>query len=522
MPHFPPGIFSNFAPTPVASSVNILLLDALNTPMQDQMYVRNQLLNYVQHEPAGTRVAIFGLGSRLRMLQGFTSDPEVLKAAVLRQNGQASPLLTDNVGGGASQTDVNQASNLGLGLPPDVEANLQLLASQITTAQVSNRVTITLEAMNELGRYLANIPGRKNLIWFSGSFPLDLLPAGSGSSAFSTDPFSTLTSFEIEYRETTNLLARSQVAVYPVDARGIQVSPVFSVANSQSKFQQDDRQFAANLAQEHQTMERMAEDTGGHAFINTNALDKAVAQAITLGSNYYTLAYTPSDSRWNGNFRKIQVKLADKSLKLSYRHGYFADDPNSPRSAFIAGAAPNGASAPNPLQGAMEHGAPAPTEILFKVRVVPASSEAEDEIVKGNRANLIKMKGPFRRYSIDFGAVPGNLLYPADEKGNRQLSVEFVAVLYTPDGTLVNTVAESAHASLTPAGFAALQKSSISTHQEISVPARGDFYLRLAIRDLNSGRIGATEIPIAAVRNLPPLPAAAAAQPARAAPGAPK
>jgi hypothetical protein len=281
----------------------------------------------------------------------------------------------------------------------------------------------------------------------------------------------------------------------------------FGVADSQSNnvsvahFSQQDNQFAINTAQEHQTMERMAEDTGGHAFINTNGLDQAVAQAIT---------------EWKGNFRKIQVKLDDKGYKLSYRRGYFADDPNSPRSAFLNGSAPNGAPGPNPMQAAMQHGAPAPSEILFKVRVIPASSDTEDKIVDGNKANLIKMKGPFRRYSIDFGAVPGKLLYVAADNGTRKLAVEFVTLVYTPDGTLINSVVDSARATLTPAGFATLQRASVPTHQEVSVPAHGDFFLRLGIRDLNSGHIGATEIPLTAVKDLPPLAQPTAATPSPA------
>src|SRR5580704_6188517 len=82
VPRMPPGVFTNYSPLPLSGTVNVLLLDALNTPMQDQAYVRDQLRKYLKNASPGARVAIFGLTSRLILLQGFTSDPELLKTAI--------------------------------------------------------------------------------------------------------------------------------------------------------------------------------------------------------------------------------------------------------------------------------------------------------------------------------------------------------------------------------------------------------------------------------------------------------
>ena len=83
--------------------MNVLLLDYLNTPLTYQPYARKQLLEYLSKAPAGTRIAIFALTDRLIMLQGFTSDMDVLKNALLSKKGapQASDILTDPVNGGA-------------------------------------------------------------------------------------------------------------------------------------------------------------------------------------------------------------------------------------------------------------------------------------------------------------------------------------------------------------------------------------------------------------------------------------
>ncbi len=80
------------------------------------------------------------------------------------------------------------------------------------------RARYTLDAHNLLARDLSNLPGRKNLIWFSGSFPISILPDPSLK-----DPFAVMASSEDEFKETVDLLVLSQVAVYPIDARGLMV-----------------------------------------------------------------------------------------------------------------------------------------------------------------------------------------------------------------------------------------------------------------------------------------------------------
>ena len=167
-------------------------------------------------------------------------------------------------------------------------------------------------------------------------------------------------------RKTDNLLTRAQVAVYPVDARGVFNNPSRSVLsndpsgqggssstvtppslisrddqsakNQKTNTQNADSQMALlqQVAQENETMQAMAEDTGGHAFINSNNLAESVSAAIENGSNYYTLTYTPTNLRWDGRFRAIKVKVAQPGVKLAYREGYYADDPYD-RNKVIAG-----------------------------------------------------------------------------------------------------------------------------------------------------------------------------------------
>lgn len=297
MPMLPPGVFTNYTIVPPGSAVNVLLLDALNTPMIDQAYVRYQLKQYLNHAQPGVRIAIFSLTTRLDLLQGFTSDPEVLKAFINNKLPNASPLLEDQVGnGGEQETLADKLSRFGNATTQqsDLIAKIRQLEAEQQSFKIQLRTHYTLDAMNQLARYLSGIPGRKNLIWFSGSFPLNIMPDGD-----LTDPFAVMGSSEEEFRETTNLLTLSQVAVYPVDARGLTTSPVFNAATSGEKYSkrpsswvQDQEKFLQQTAEEHMTMDQMAQATGGHAFYNTNGLSQAVAKAIDSGSTT-----TPSPTR---------------------------------------------------------------------------------------------------------------------------------------------------------------------------------------------------------------------------------
>ena len=389
LPPMPPGTFTDYTPVPPGGTLNILLLDALNTPTKDQSYVRDQLQQYVKNAPAGTRIAIFGLANRLILLQGFTSDPQTLKDAVDHKLiPRGSDLLDDPSGSGVDQIQGSDLIQTAGPVPTPAEAglvqqaaNLQQFEAESAALETQLRIQYTLDAFNTLGHYLAAFPGRKNLIWFSASFPINILPDPSLSNGFSVVNLN-----QNEYKETVNLLSKAQVALYPIDARGLVAPPMYSAAASGRNYARNPGGFAAannkfntSQATEHSTMENVAADTGGKAAYNTNGIAEAVANAVNSGSNYYTLSYSPTDRREDGGYRTIKVDLigaqAGQNLQLSYRRGYYADDTDNKKAetATAAAATPaTGASANAAYQrAAMSRGAPAPQDLLFKIRVPP-------------------------------------------------------------------------------------------------------------------------------------------------------
>jgi VWFA-related protein len=505
-PKLPPGLFTNKSASPVNGPVNVLLLDYLNTPLSAQPYARKQLMDYLDKAPAGTRIAIFGLTTRLGMLQGFTSDMGALKAALGGKKGapQASDILTDPLNGGISNTDLSAVITTA----PAVDGMItQTMIDDVnrfeamqTSFQQDMREQYTLNAFDTLARYLVGIPGRKNVIWFSGSFPLDVEP-----NVNEQDPNDSVVRNDEEVRKTDNLLTRAQVAVYPVDARGVQIDPSQNFSSGQTPGSGMD--FLQEQAQEHETMFAMAEDTGGQAFINTNNLTQAVSKAVENGSNYYTLTYSPSNITWDERFRAIKIKVDQPNVKLAYRNGYFAVDPND-RNKLNAQGAATSLVQPTTMATAMIHGGPDPAEILFKVRIRPADGGDQEEPLKTNQTNpdpKVKVEGPYKAYGVDLVPDPHAVSCRADPNGNRHCSIEVWTFVYNTDGQKLITASNRLHTMLTPADYAKLLTGGMAFHQEVSVPVKGQYFLRTAIHDMISDRVGAVEVPIAAVARLEPL-----------------
>jgi VWFA-related protein len=522
LPPLPANTYSNFPETMVTSAANVLLLDALNTPMKDQAYARQQMIDYLKNVPVDARMAIFTLASRLRMVQGFTADANVLLAAVSDkgQGPSKSPVLLD--------PDDTTATRLNAGMQ-DVGASSQVTESlaqfQADQAafQMDLRVGMTLDALHELAAYLGGIPGRKNLIWLSGSFPVNLDPDVTLSNEFSPER-----DYAEQLKATSDLLAANRVAVYPIDARGLFPSSLFNAGNpntnysgvshgtpsvpnstgrsagggrreristsspgsNPNNFGADNSKFVQTTAAEHTMMQQIAQETGGEAFYDGNALKNAVDSAIENGRNYYTLAYVPSDTKFDGRFRKIEVKLADHNYRLAYREGYVAEE-----------SAQHGSNAPlSPSTGAMQRGAPPSSLILFKVRVL-ASDDPELRGLKSQPgpAGLMadRMHGSLRRYWIDYAADMHQVAAPLGADGLYHSSLEFVAMAYDRDGRILNVANRTFKMNLQSAQYERVMQSGLPLHEEIDVPA-GDVYLRLAVHDLATNRIGSMEIPLRA------------------------
>jgi VWFA-related protein len=504
LPPMPPDVYTNFPVVQAADAVNIILLDALNTPSTDQHYVHLQMLKYLQKIPPHTRTAIFTLASRLTMLQGITTDSSRLLAALNSEKAttRPSPLRASTVEKEASQSRVDFMTaesptsgstnqNLAQAAVDPLNATKQFLNDTELYA-TDSRVGMTLEALQQLGRYLADIPGRKNVIWFSGSFPAGIVP-----NSELTDPFRSVENYKEEIRRTTDLLTAAQVALYPVAAEGLVSDSAFQVNNSKISEKrgnvamqdmiQESRTAAMDLDASHASMEQLAKDTGGQAFYNTNGLGDALSRVVRNGSHFYTLAYSPSNGNMDGKYRHIQVQLASGKGSLAYRRGYYADDASA---ALDAGQKQKA----NPLLQFMGRNLPDYSQIVFKILVKPTSPQPPAD-AKRIGSNL-EMKGPFTRYGIDFAVAVDDLKLDSGADGLRTGLMEVMLVAYDAEGRPVNLVVQRSELRIPEKEYANVQRGGLQIHKEIDIPT-GATFLRSGIYDLKSNSVGTLGVAVA-------------------------
>jgi VWFA-related protein len=508
-PELPANTFSNYTPARNTNASIVLLLDAMDSPIQAQMAMRQQLINFLKHMQPGPPVAIFQLDTEMHLIQGFTSDPKVLLAAA------------------ESKRDMPT-------MAPVTAAPRNYSADAVYRRTLMDNLR---SGMRMLGGYLAAYPGRKNLIWFTGRIPMTRTGYGFG------DPFRdgmTVTGGGDEASELTDVLMVSRIAVYPVDTFGL-VAPGGSFGAASRGGIQPMRGGIPGF-DNHANMDEIAQQTGGKAYYNTNDFTRVIEDVIRTGSSYYSIAYGTTNTKWNGEFRSIKVTVDRSDVQLQHKNGYYAynfdareqagiaaiekrmadqaeqqesagaaiDQP--PAGAQQAGATPNpavlGATIHHATNGgfgaAMGLGAIPPTEIVFAARLQPDTSTEKlnksDTIPQDNFLKPEWQHKPFRNYAIFYDADVHKVRFTRTPDGMRHASIEFVAIVYTGDGEEVNSIIQTATLDMTADHYRELLVSGLHTKAEIAIPVKGNFFLRLGVHDKVGDQVGALEIPVDQIR----------------------
>jgi VWFA-related protein len=511
LPAQPPNTFVNMPATPEKGPLYVLLYDLVNMDSPDQMnspedhsaqmIARQQLIKFIQSKPEGTRFAIFVRSDGLHLIQGFTSDKSLLLSAINPRNPKPHiPVV------------FLMAPNFGRG----------------------DRIS-ALNTLHAIATYLDGLPGRKNLLWFSSEFPLSLFAADTDGP-----------NFQEETRTTLDLLARDEIAVYPVDARGVPAqdshaqlatsvhsdtitSPIEagsgsaggsgggSAGNSPSQTSSF-VQGSSTVMNSYAIMDGIAEETGGRAFYSDNDLAGALAKATQGGSMYYTLAYAPTNLQYAGKLRNIHVELAKNGYNLAYRHFYYGAESPKPslpttEDATVDSVTPETGQRPvgDTLSANMQHGAPTAHQLVFVVQAhrvgAPAQGTPDQMAELATEPAYFKSRRrsaapnplppiPLQRHAFSFN-IPKRQF-----KGEPSLNLELAAAVFDADGRMMNAFVRVARKDLDEKPGAPDPPPFFLVEQELEVPLAATS-VRFAVRDITSDRIGAMEI------NLPLAPESA-------------
>ncbi len=307
-PPLPPNTFTNYSSIANTNAYTVILLDALNTRLDDQMALRLELIQYLKHMTPGIPTAIFERDTQMHLVQGFTSDPQVLLAAA--ESERNNPAMLKLVRGTRDE-------------------------------YLQYRYDTISSGFQLMGRHLAAFPGRKNLIWFTGELPQasQLDPMG--------DPFNDdFRILEGDSHDLTAALMLSRVAVYPIDSRGLRAQPQYTAAANRPPAATANLSFDIRQGFQQTTLDSIAESTGGRAYYNSNGIPGKISEIVSNGSHYYTLTYSTSNKKWNGEFRHIKIEVTQPHSKLQYRQGYYAVDRTKQEQAEITKLQKNQAALP--------------------------------------------------------------------------------------------------------------------------------------------------------------------------------
>jgi len=475
-PSLPPNTFSNVPAVEERGPLYILYYDMVNTNTDDQMAFHEELLKFVDSAPRGTRIALFVNARGLHLIQGFTTDHALLRQAILSK---------------------------GPGLHiPQVFLDGNVFGTYDAGAALSN--------MNFIAEYMSGIPGRKNLIWLATYFPIPMGPTGAMAGipgAASAAPVAGSAKagggqLMIDYsyllqdliKRTYSSMMRTQMALYPVNVEGVgdPTNP-----------------HGGDSVADYQHMDDVAAATGGHAFYANNRPHLLIDKAIAHGENYYTLTYDPTNTKYDGLERNIQVTLANKDkhkdYRLTYRTLYYAvpdtdveqQHKKEPLQArFMA------AKTQDTLYANIEHGAPLLHDLLFSAQVAPegGAQMATPEQMQGledapdyfktrhkNKPQSAPKPIKLQKYVIDYGVIDPQLKTMAAH--GQKAVLEFAAAAYNDDGRLLNSILNQG----VPTGTGKKSQSLFHAIQELEAPP-GTAYIRLAVRDTATNRTGTVEV----------------------------
>ena len=312
-PPLPPDTYTNRIQQrgSVPTSITVILFDGLNTPITDQAYAKRQVVRFIQTQVhPQDRLAIYSLGRTLLVLHDFTSDASSLLSALVAYNGRDTPLVDASV----AQQPVNPT--------PNVEAFLKNAYQREANFFSEYRVHQTIEALTAIANHVGTLPGQ-NLIWVSAAFPFTI-----GYDNLETHGFANKELFADDIETAARALTNANVTVYPVDAGGLMTPETGAQSNIANPFggstMVKDRAFAPPKTSNFDTMNMLADRTGGRAFYNRNDIWGAIHDAIDDSRVTYELGYYPQGIEWNGQFREIKVEVKRPGAHVRVRKGYFA------------------------------------------------------------------------------------------------------------------------------------------------------------------------------------------------------
>jgi hypothetical protein len=347
---------------------------------------------------------------------------------------------------------------------------------------------ITIEALRSLTRMLGGLRGRKNVVWLTADLPFDLIPEDrnvsdaelatllpvNGSQAPSVRGAGAIASEERqlhgqEIKEVEARLASADIAVYPVDLRGLfggGMVASYSAAHNDDVHGAGLANMALNqsrsLISSQDTMREVAAETGGKTYMNQNEIRLGVALAAADDKGSYAIGYYPENKKWDGKYRSINVKVAHDDSEVRYRKGYFAVDSSREKNA-------------NYEQNVA-------TVLAFNTPATEVSFMAQANSTGPGKVRVVFL-------------VDAHTLTAEDSGGNKKMNVNLYAGVFDSSGKSLTTRSIKVDRAFDASTYQQILDHGMMVPIDVDIPA-GTKELRLAVLDNKTGFIGTVSGPL--------------------------
>ena len=277
--------------------------------------------------------------------------------------------------------------------------------------------------------------------------------------------------FTEQIEDTARSLNSADVAVYPVDARGLIANPQTFMSGG---LQEDRRNQAPDTTSpfpdrgDFDTMNTFADRTGGLAFYNTNDIQGAVRKAIDDSRVTYVLGYYPTNTKWDSKFREIKIRTDKPGVHLRYRLGYYA----------LPDAAPTDCQKAQLLKDA-EWSPLEATDLAIEVTADPVDTSQ-------GRAVHAQLR------------IASNQLHFELNGNHWKDNLDVVWVEIGATGRTIGAMNKTVGLDVPQESYDLLVSKGISFDQTLR-PSANTFELRLVVRDGGSGAVGSVNIPLTGI-----------------------
>ena len=432
-----------------------------------------------------TFVAVFRVDNRLSMVLAFTNDRAKLKEAIARSTSGTFVGVTDekaaleqavaelertaSLGTADGQAAAGQGGAFAARAQAQALSNMLRLANTLQRQQMGGTSLYPLLALAKGQQTLA---GRKTLIYVSER--LDVPP-----------------SLEQVYRSVISEANRANVSVYAIDARGLDAERALGAtrdalddarrvsqdtmesmgagAVSKDEVKLSETAEGALRANTQQTMQDLAESTGGFLISNTNSFRPGSERIAADIAAYYQITYVPPPSPFDGRFRKIEVRVSRKDVVVQTRSGYFALPPGE-ASAVLPYEVP--------LLGALSVASP-PHDFAMRVGVLRFG------VVPGGLDHKIVVEVPISGLKMTTDAATARY----------RLHLSLVALVKGEGGAIVERYSEDYPFEGPAERAEGLKLGNVLFKRRLPLPA-GRYTLEVAGQDRETGQTSVSRTPI--------------------------